>query len=735
MRRKTITIFLLFVFIGLIRTMLPARHVMEKDGVIYPALAQVKPNIDGSLEDETWQDPPLEKDFISYSPLFGEILPYKTRVWMAYDSENLYFAFQCDDPEPQKIKTSLTKRDNMLNDDWVALSLDALGTKQSAYHFFVNPNGIQGDILNSAVTGSDMAPDFVWESASRLTEKGYQVEICIPLKSISFKSGKMVKMGILFMRRISRLGLYGSWPEPKPGQQVFTTHAPLIYKGLKKTSKLELLPAVTHGNNKQRISAEEWGKRDSFTDFGIGLKYGITSSVTAEITVNPDFSQVESDAFQVQVNQRYPLFYSEKRPFFMEGSDIFGFFTIPNGFFPHAVHTRRILVPSWGAKLTGTQGKTTFGILTAGDEWPGLPWESGNNPNQGKQALFGIARGKYSLGKDNYIGFLYSGREFSDESNRVLGADIGYWISKNQRVNASFLHRISGEPAGNKRNFTDSSDFNFLYSYTTKPLEILAAFEHIGTDFSMASSFLMRTGIEEGWGMVVYNFHPHPQKLPWLKRISPMIAFRYLHDLGTHMDDTHLNMGMEFNFIKQGYITINYHIQKESWQGQTFDLDRLNLSGEILMTRWLHVSGALSWGEKIYYEAAPAYKGKAYDASFSLVLQPNLNLNQNFSFSHTHLIKDNKKVYNVNIIYSRTTYQFNKYFFLRAVIQYNSYYKRLLTDFLASFTLIPGTVFHVGYGGLYENRQWQDGNWLYRQGDLLNIKRSFFLKASYLWRF
>ena len=144
------------------------------------------------------------------------------------------------------VETSITQRDHIFQDDWVGFTLDALGNKQSAYHFFVNPNGIQGDILNTAISGEDLAPDFVWE-AGRLTENGYSVEVALPLRTIRFKSGERVMMGILFRRRISRLGTSGSWPEIKPGVGLFNIHAKIRYDDLKRPLNLEILPSFTYG--------------------------------------------------------------------------------------------------------------------------------------------------------------------------------------------------------------------------------------------------------------------------------------------------------------------------------------------------------------------------------------------------------------------------------------------------------------------------------------------------------
>ena len=709
----------------------------EESRVLHPPRVQVKPDIDGILDEKIWQTPPLKKDFISFKPIFGEKLPYETLVWTAYDSKNLYFAFRCYDPEPQQIKTSLTSRDNMWSDDWVGLTLDSLGTSQATYGFCVNPQGIQGDFLESTSTDEDTSPDFVWESAGRVTPGGYDVEISIPLRSLRFTSGKEVKMGILFRRKVTRLGIRGSWPEINVGQGALNALHPVVYENLKGSANIEILPSLAYSSNREKIQPGEWGKSQDTKRLGEGIKYSITSSVTSEITFNPDFSQVESDAFQAEVNQRYPIFYTEKRPFFMEGVDIFSFFTMPGGFLPYAVHTRRIVDPLYGLKLTGSVGKIAFGFLAAGDESPGQPWSEGINPHEDKIALFGIARGKYSLGSDNYIGFLYSGREFAGQYNRVVGADVGWRLSKNQKLNVSFLQAFSKEddstPSGDSAIFR-RGNFNLFYFYYTKLMEIEMAFEHIGKDFRMDSSFLRRSGIDDGFGKFERSFYPDPQKLSWLKRITSRMQYRYLHDLNTGMDDSHLNLGLDFIFNKQGYIQFDFFARKESWEGETFDLKQFGVYGEIQLTRWLQLGGGLAYANKINYEAQPAYRGNGYDGEFFLVIQPNDNLNQSFSFFHSDLFNGREKMYDVNIFYSHTTYQFSRHLFVRVVVQHDSYEKRMLTDFLASFTLIPGTVFHIGYGGLYEGREWQDGKWVYRQGNLINSKRSFFLKVSYLWR-
>jgi len=155
------------------------------------------------------------------------------------------------------------------------------------------------------------------------------------------------------------------------------------------------------------------------------------------------------------------------------------------------------------------------------------------------------------------------------------------------------------------------------------------------------------------------------------------------------------------------------------------------------MWKWLRFGGGLSLGEGIYYYGDPVYLGYTLSGSMFFVLQPNDKYTQSFQFYHEdfHRSFDDEFIYDINIFNARTTYQFNKYFFIRAIIQYNSYQEKFLTDFLASFTFVPGTVLHLGYGSIYDRREWKNNQWNKGRGNLIEMKRGFFFKASYLWRY
>jgi hypothetical protein len=702
---------------------------------ISPIAVKTQVKIDGNLDETIWKTPTVDKKFITYNPMPGEILPQKTLVYVAYDKENLYFAFKCYDSEPGKIKTSITKRDSIFSDDWVGLSLDAFGNGQSAYDLFVNPNGIQGDIYTTVNNGEDISPDWVWESAGRMTDNGYQVEIKLPLKSIRYRGGKESAMRVLFWRRISRLGVSGSWPELKPGVGRFNVTAKAIFRNLKNERILEILPSLTASRNREKMSYNSWGKPESLKDLGVSLKYGITPSITTELTINPDFSQVESDSFQMMVNRRYPVFFSEKRPFFMESRGLFNIAGTGGDMMMYtAVHTRRIVDPGWGAKLTGTVGKTSFGVLTSNDLWPGQAWLDEINPDQGDKALFVIARGKTSLGGDNYFGAIYSRRDFAGENNQVMGGDLKLRLGRSHNMSLTALNSLTQE-AGSAGHQSGQL-LTLVYEYFSKSMGVFSAFESYGQNFRMDTAFYNRTGFNKTTLYLGPMFTPKSKKLNWVKRINPFFFGFFLHDLSTNMDDSLILFALRFNFIKQGYFRMDYMWDSESWVNRTFKQRRFRLMGDVQLTKWLHLGGDFSYGNRIFYDEEDPYMGKNLSTGFFVRLQPNSKFTESLSVDYVDFREPIKKerVYDALILNSKTTYQFNKHFFLRANLRYDSYYKSFLTDLLASFTLIPGTVVHVGYGSLHERRDWGTDEILPDPNRMIKVREGLFFKASYLWR-
>lgn len=709
--------------------------------VLKPIKVEKVPVLDGKLEDDVWNiDPIIKKDFITYWPVNGDLLPHKTFVWAAYDLDNLYFAFYCFDPDPGQIKTSVCKRDRMWNDDWIGLGLDAIGNRQGLYELFVNPNGIQGDKIRLASTGVDDSVDWVWYSGAQIVKDGYIVEIKIPLKNIRFQSGKNVEMAILFYRKISRLGLEGSWPEVPVGQGFLNSALKIIYDKLNHQHKIEILPSVTSGSIWSRQSPQKWSSADTNNELGISLKYGITSSITAEATLNPDFSQVESDTFQVQVNRRYPIFYTEKRPFFMESSNLFNVAgTGGESNLRTAVHTRKIVDPQWGGKLTGEVGNTTFAFLGAGDKWAGREYEGEEdvNPYLGLNANYMIGRVKYSLGGENYIGALYSGKELAESYNRVIGSDFRFMFWKHHSLYGNFLYSFSNQPFEEGK--FNGCSLNLTWTYNTKPLEALLLAEHFDKNFNMDTAFYERTGITS----IYYYFCPlwylDPGAFPWIRKIRTFTWGFYTHDWKTGMDDYFTQIVVQPFMKWNGWFRLDYNLWGESWGGVTYKKKFFRIWSGMQVTKWMTFYTRLRVGDSIYYDNENHFMGDYISWFTELNLQPTDNFNQYFSYTYETLKNPvtEESQYNVHIIQSKTTYQFDKHFFIRALIQYDSFREVVLTDLLASFTLIPGTVLHLGYGSLHENLEWNNNKWLVdtNYGKYYQRSQSLFFKVSYLFRF
>ena len=317
----------IFAAIGLIHVAAPSRLLAQGGGKaeLRPVRIATPPKLDGILDDEAWSGDPLPLDgWMSVQPHARRAGGGKYAGLDRIRCRSAVFRIPLPRSQsPTSIRTNISRRDNAFSDDWVGVSLDSSRAGQLAYHLFVNPSGIQMDALQSGSTGEDFAPDWVWQSAGHVGADGWSAEIRVPLENIRFRSGADVRMGVLFWRRLSRTGVSSSWPEMAPSKWVFESNAVVAFDELQSRRLFETIPSATFSGNQLRSDRSRWNGTRARGDFGVSVKYGLTSAVTLDATVNPDFSQVESDAFEVEVNQRFPIFFSEKRPFFMEGMGLF----------------------------------------------------------------------------------------------------------------------------------------------------------------------------------------------------------------------------------------------------------------------------------------------------------------------------------------------------------------------------------------------------------------------------
>jgi len=449
-------------------------------------------------------------------------------------------------------------------------------------------------------------------------------------------------------------------------------------------------------------------------------KYGLTSDFIFDGTYNPDFSQIESDAGQVDVNLRSALFFSEKRPFFLEGAENFNFaggtFNDPLG---AIIHTRTIVDPIAGIKFSGKLGKKNF--LAAIDALDELPK---GDREQGKYTHTSIARYKRALSGDSYLGAVYTGREIENGFNRVLGSD------GQLRINESSIFSYQVLASDNKENTnTEKARGHALgldYFYNTSKLDINLGLQDLAADFDTKIGYLTRNGLSRIRADLTPKFYP---KQSFIRRVDLGISSAQSKDKPSDLYETYNALSLRFFLRKNANLSLRTNYSTEIFLGEKFKTGGWNIAGGSQLTKQLFFRLSYRNGKAIRFAAAP-FQGKGSNASANIIYQPSDKLNANFTLAYSDFFRDSnsERIFDITILRGRLTYQLNRYLFLRAIAEHNNLRQRLLTDFLASFTYIPGTVLHFGYGSIYEK------NVLPNDDGFAETRRGFFAKASYLWR-
>jgi len=705
--------------------------ILGFSGVLYsadpliPRRTTQPPVIDGVLDDPAWRTAVKISGFKIFIPDFGRDLSEKTVAYMAYDAENLYFAFQCHDRAPERIKATMASRDSIFSDDFVCINLDSFNDRQALYAFYVNPLGIQGD-SRFASNQEDFSVDLVWTSAGRLTGDGYAVEMCIPFKSIRYAGKERVEMAIFFERYISRTTEHGSVPEldPAKGYAFLSQMQPLELRDIKRYTLLEILPAFVFSQRHERGDDGTLQRTASAGEVGVTGKFGLTSQLILDATWNPDFSQVEADAGQVDANLRYDLFYAEKRPFFLEGSEIFN---LAGGSpFQAAVHTRRIVDPLLGVKLSGKIGKKdTLAAIFALDEVAENPL---HDPARSDQADFHLLRYKRALTDDGYLGFFYTGREQGDDYNRLAGVDGQIRLSKAGMLS---LHGFTSFTENLQAAEATGHAVNLNYDHATRDLGYGAGAYSISDDFFSESGYLTRNGVTGFSGYLGPNIYPESG---WLRKITPQLSASVTRDHDSGLTET--SGGLVVNGLLKGNTQLRLDLLygTEIFLGQRFDVSLYRMIFQSWLNKKTFLYLAARRGNQVRYTLDPFQGyGNVLALIFRWLPAENIEWETRCNYADMYAKADGRKVYDYTILRNKLTFQVNRYLFFRGILEYNSYRDQLVTDLLASFTYIPGTVIQLGYGSLYEKVRWAGD--AYRPDDrFLEMKRGLFFKASYLWR-
>jgi hypothetical protein len=331
----------------------------------------------------------------------------------------------------------------------------------------------------------------------------------------------------------------------------------------------------------------------------------------------------------------------------------------------------------------------------------------------------------YGLGESDYIGAIFTDTEFAGRHNRVAGGDISLRFKQGQQFSATFLTSDTGSDSTDARSGVAAQ---ISYNYSKRGGGFQTQIEHYGRNFEMDTAFYNRTGISVGWAYGELNYYPGGGD-SWLRRITPFVWTRQGRDQVQDGNEHFFLSGIRMNFTKQGFFRLDHMLSREPWAGRQFKTNQTRLMGSAQFLRWLHVNGSINRAVEILYDPADPFLGDSRRYQISLTLQPNSQLNHNISYNRVTFDRQftDERIFTVHIANLRNTYQFNKHFFLRAIAQFDSSSRRVLTDLLASYELRPGTVVHAGYGSLIEKPD--------AQPEYFTTARGLFFKASYLHRF
>lgn len=689
---------------------------------------------------------------IQKEPEDGKPATQDTDVYLGYDDTALYFVFVAHDDEPDKIRAHMNRRETFNNDDLVEVMLDTFGDEQRAYTFIVSAAGTQWDAIWTEGGGFDRAWDTVWDSRVRRTDRGYVAWLSIPFKSLRFPKGAGNDWGLIVLREIPRANENSFWP-PVSTRTVGRLSQEAKLRGISGISpgrNMQLIPYVTARDFELLNEEDATIQEDSFDgDAGLDAKLVFKDSLALDLTVNPDFSQVESDDAQVTANERFEVFFPEKRPFFLENAD---FFQTPT----NLLFTRRIAAPDQGARLTGKVGSWAIGSLVIDDEAPGKLVEP-DEPGRGDNAWFGVARLRRDLPRQSYFGFIFTDREFDDRSNRVMGVDGRFrldeaWDARFQLISTS-TRRIDGESSS-------GPGYDVSFNRDGRHIDSHIHYRDFSDDFTTDVGFVPRIDIREIHQSSSYTFWPEGDKLiSWTTRLFT----EYVEDQSGLRLDERFAPEIQWDYRRQtrwGLFASWGHqrLRPEDYgtlaEPEDFTTNRTAIWGSTRAVDGFDVNGRVEWRDWINFVPAEGQSPEEADE-----LRTTLNVNLRPGLRHVietrylRTVLEEREgggtIFVNDIVRTRWNWQLTTKFSMRTILQYDDTRsdpeltslddsENLNADFLLTYLVNPWTAVYAGYNSNYRNVELvenESGGEVIRTGSLDNDSEQIFVKASYLYRF
>lgn len=704
-------------------------------------------DIDGKLGDPGWAGIAPITDWYETNP--GDNTPPKVRSvgYLAYDDKSFYAAFEFDDPNPAGIRAPYGDRDTIGSSlDYGGVIIDPGNTGRTAILFLANPRGIQYDAVTDDGTGEDSAPDFFWDSAARITEKGWTLEMRIPFSSIRHPKGDVQTWGVMLYRNYPRDFRYQIFSTRLPrGGNCFICRSNKL-EGLERlpsSGGIVVAPYVSAAQDWQSSNSNGGLEKSPFDGTGgVDAKWRPTASLAVDGTVNPDFSQIESDTAQISANERFALFYSEKRPFFLEGIELF---STPI----QAVYTRTITSPRWGLRGTGKAGSLGYTALAAEDRGGGsviLPGPQGSGfADQEFRSWIGMARVKRDFGK-SFLSALMVDREIEGGGfNRVFGPDFRFQHGISDTVTGQALWSQSRTPQ--RPDLAEEWDGRHLddhavqlwWQHSTKHVDWFTQVQDIGEDFRADSGFVPQVGYRQLFADAGYT--RRPQGFMRRQRFFATIDRQTDRDGGLLQQLFDVGTGMDAAW--NSFLQFRYHYDRILAGATVFPRSSGNV---ILQTSPSQFFNNVYFETRFGQEIDFANERRGTGATFNLnaSLRPTDHVTLNFNNSLRYLNVDDgtgakARLFTARVNRVRATYTFGAKSFVRAIAQlidtkrdpdlYEASVSARTRNFsgslLLAYKLNWQTVLFVGYGDEREPNE---------HDDLQPIARSLFMKVSYAFQ-
>ena len=714
----------------------PAMNIPRTDAPI---------TLDGDLSDAGWQGAAVIDQFYETSPGNNVPAKVKTVAYLTYDARNFYIGVRADDPNPRSIRAPYVDRDAVIGtDDNIAVFLDTRNDRRTAIELRVNPRGIQGDgIFNDANGNEDFSPDFYYDTAARIDDKGWSAEYRIPFSSLRYGSSDPQTWNILVWRNYPRDYRYAFHSAPiARGSNCLVCHThPLVgLTGLPAASHLITAPYVTA----QAVEQPEGGdiglpleRGDSKFDAGVDVKWTPTQTAAIDLTLNPDFSQVEADIPQITANERFAVFFQEKRPFFLEGFDLFD---TPL----QVTYTRNITEPLFGSRLTGKSGNTAYTVLLTKDEGGGLtiiPGTYGSNfaPVDFKSYAT-IGRVRHDIGA-SFVGAVLTDREISGGGhNRVFGPDGQWRPSQSDAITAQILfsdtknpNRIEDSPIWNGES-SRSHAFYSSWFRQKRGYDAGAEVRDVGDGFRADLGFIPQVGFREFDASFGLRFFPEHSK--FFRFLRPNVFL----DHQTDRDNNTIYQVASFGFGGFGIKNLNFNIifrPEEKVRArpggpllsQTYGIFNVQFDPSRRIPR---VALNTRFGEQIAFGAGKV--GRGVSLNFTGTFRPIDRLDLQLLVARQWLDVLSDRLFTADVQRLRAQYSFSNRSLVRVITQYDktepvaSFGGSFLGSVLYSYKLNWQTVLFVGYG---DNRTLVADDQVLNRNHLFPAERSLFVKLSY----